>query len=135
MAKILVIDDAPELCEVVGDMLEDAGHEVTLVGTSEDGEAACDTHVFNLILCDLVLPVALDSNEIATSDSAMVGVHTIHKLSQRVGAPPIIAVSGFAAADSMDGMRQFGAAATLTKPFTQVELLETVNRLLQNQEQ
>jgi two-component system phosphate regulon response regulator PhoB len=56
MARILVIEDEEDLQEVLSYNLRQAGHEVTVVGTGQDGLARVAAEAPELVLLDLMLP-------------------------------------------------------------------------------
>ena len=125
MAKILVIDDCKEFRDAVGDVLSEEGYEVAYAESAEEGMALCEAQHFDLVLCDLALP--LDMREVQDADeSAMVGVNAIYRLSLKYPHLPIVAVSGQLTGDPLAAMRQFGACGSLSKPFQAGELLQTV---------
>jgi two-component system phosphate regulon response regulator OmpR len=55
MAKILVIEDDPDLRELFTDVLG-RRHEVTASGTAADGLNVCRTIAFNAVVVDVTLP-------------------------------------------------------------------------------
>jgi signal transduction histidine kinase len=55
-AKILVIDDEPEVRAVLAELLTEAGHEVTPAADGTEGLARCETERFDLLLTDLSMP-------------------------------------------------------------------------------
>lgn len=55
-ARILIIEDDPDGRQSVTEAIEDIGFEVTDVANGEDGVACAMEQVFDVILCDLVLP-------------------------------------------------------------------------------
>jgi two-component system phosphate regulon response regulator PhoB len=56
MARILVVEDEEDLQEVLSYNLQQAGHEVTLVGTGQEGLAQLRAETPDLVLLDLMLP-------------------------------------------------------------------------------
>jgi two-component system phosphate regulon response regulator PhoB len=56
MARILVIEDEEDLQEVLSYNLRQAGHEVTVVGTGQEGLARVPAEAPELVLLDLMLP-------------------------------------------------------------------------------
>jgi two-component system phosphate regulon response regulator PhoB len=56
MARILVIEDEEDLQEVLSYNLRQAGHEVTVVGTGQEGLARVAAEAPELVLLDLMLP-------------------------------------------------------------------------------
>jgi DNA-binding response OmpR family regulator len=115
MAKILVIDDQPEICALIADVLSSEGHEVI---TATDGRMGLQLHLRHrptLVITDVLLP-------------GMSGLTLIARLSLEPGVK-IIAISGVSA-ETLDAARQLGAARTLQKPFSVNQLLTTVRQLL-----
>lgn len=134
MSRLLIIDDSDEFRETVSDLLRDAGHDVLTVGSPEEGRLELAAGGFDLVLCDLVMPVnpAL-THSIAAPDSVyggesvMVGVHAIDQFAKDFPSIPVIAVSGKLVGEPLKIMDRFGAFATLSKPFSRKQLLEAVD--------
>lgn len=127
--RILVVDDNDELLAVIGDILADAGYEVTVATNPDDAWVECDTKRFDMVFCDLVMPTEFDGAS-EGAGSAMVGVHAISEFKKRYPALPVVAISGQVAGEPLNGIRQFGASATIAKPFGRDELITTVESLL-----
>ncbi|RME89298.1 MAG: response regulator [Planctomycetota bacterium] len=56
MALILIIDDQPESCELVQEILEDGGHQVLTATSWIDGTSQIHRHHPDLILIDVQMP-------------------------------------------------------------------------------
>src|SRR5262245_59356482 len=56
LARILVIDDDPALCEVARAMLEKAGHAVATAGNGRIGLATVAREPIDVVLTDIVMP-------------------------------------------------------------------------------
>ena len=118
MAKILVIDDDPQIRRMVARILTREGHTVH---EAADGRAGIELfHQLRpaLVITDIVMP---DTE----------GIETIREL--RRGAPtiPILAISG--SGNNPVYLRAatgLGAAAALEKPFSANELHAAVENLL-----
>lgn len=120
MAHILVIDDEEMARFTVRDMLEAAGHEVTEAINGDDGVALQHVHAFDLVITDMIMP-------------KKEGVETIIELKKAHPDQKIIATSGGGRTRNMDFLQmamQFGADQVLAKPFSEDELLESVNTCL-----
>lgn len=120
MAHILVIDDEEMARFTVRDMLEAAGHEVTEACDGEEGVALNLVHAFDLVVTDIIMP-------------KKEGVETVIELKQAKPDQKIIAISGGGRTRNMDFLQlaeQFGADRVLAKPFSEDELLESVNTCL-----
>ena len=118
-AKILAVDDEPELTELMQYNLVRAGYEVT---TAANGREALDCIKRcrpDLILLDLMLP-----------DLDGFGVCEILRRDPLSATIPIIIVSAWASTDSRNLGLELGALDYLTKPFSPKELVSRVNQLL-----
>ena len=118
-AKILAVDDEPELTDLMQYNLVRAGYEVT---TAANGWEALDCIKRcrpDLILLDLMLP-----------DLDGFGVCEILRRDPLSATIPIIIVSAWASTDSRNLGRELGALDYITKPFSPKELVSRVNQWL-----
>ena len=120
MAKILVVDDEPDIIRLVARIMESHGH---LVITAKNGEQALDLvrdDPPDLVIVDLDLP-----------QMTGLGVCKKIKSSQATGHIPIIMMT--AAYVSLAGAKRaagVGADEYIFKPFMSEVLLHNVQRLL-----
>jgi len=56
MARILVIDDAPVMRDFLMEFLVDAGHDVDIAGTGEDGLQKALAGEYDVCICDMHMP-------------------------------------------------------------------------------
>ena len=121
MARILVIDDEPEMRVLLELILKPAGHEVILAADGREGVERYRTSPADLVITDLYMP----NQE---------GLETIREFRTRFPEVAIIAMSGRAAAVTMLSIAQkFGAVAVLHKPFAADELIAAVAKALGGQ--
>lgn len=134
MGRLLIIDDNEEFREVISDLLRSSGYNVLSVGTPEEGRLELAAGGFDLVLCDLVMPVVNPDLSLEdfdyNSESAMVGVHAISQFKREFPDVPVIAVSGKMTGNSLRGIGQFGAFSTLSKPFSQDALIAAVEEAI-----
>ncbi|MGH1403680.1 MAG: response regulator [Alphaproteobacteria bacterium] len=121
MAKLLVIDDSPDVAQLISEMLRREGYEVEV---SFDGRQAIDMigsgQEFDVILTDLIMP-ELD------------GVGLIHQLREMKNETPVLVLSGGGVTiNSSDALKSVEGLATdvLQKPVKYEELLEKVRSVL-----
>ncbi|HEY1017246.1 MAG TPA: response regulator [Herpetosiphonaceae bacterium] len=57
MPTILVIDDETTICQLLGDVLEDAGYEVIAARNGREGVEILKTMLVDLVLCDVMMPL------------------------------------------------------------------------------
>jgi CheY-like chemotaxis protein len=115
-AHVLIVDDDPDLQEVMALTLEAAGHRVSQALHGARALELVAREPPDLILLDMKMPV-MDGWTFAAEFHARYG--------DRV---PLVVVT--AAEDARSRARETGAAAWLGKPFDLDTLLETVERLL-----
>lgn len=114
--RVLIIEDQPEVLEVMVVALTHAGCEVEAAADGEEGMRQAETGRFDLISTDVDLP-------------GMNGFEICLRLKQNSALrhTPVIFVSGRAGEDDLQRGRELGAADYITKPF---DLLALVSRLL-----
>src|SRR5882724_943752 len=120
---VLVVDDDPMVCVAIEVCLQRQGFEVTVADGGEAGLRALESSDFDLMLIDVFMP-------------HMRGFESIRMFHERMPDIPIIAMSGYAFANTErapDFLRmtiELGAACCLRKPFTPNALLTTVDQCL-----
>jgi len=116
--KILLAEDNPVNQEVIGEVLQRAGHSVQL---AEDGEKALDAlsgeDHFDLVLLDMNMP------EVSGLD-----VLKQFRFGDTTGSTPVIMLSADAMPETIRQCREAGADDYLTKPVEITLLLQTVAR-------
>ena len=122
MARILIIDDEPQIRSMLKLMLERDGYEVV---EAPDGVAGIKVYRQNpadLIITDLIMP---------NKD----GIGMIIELKKEFPDVMIIAMSGGGLNKPdgyLKGAKKLGAACTLTKPIDREEMLKAVKDILKN---
>jgi CheY-like chemotaxis protein len=121
MARILVIDDEELVRETLEIVLEDAGHQIALAEHGKAGLAKLDQGVFDLVITDLFMPV-------------MEGFETMREIRKRDQDIKIIAISGGGRGAEqelfLEDAQLLGANATLSKPFSNQQLIALIDHLL-----
>jgi len=104
MAKILFIEDEPQLQKVLGEFLRNQGHEVTSALNGDDGIRALKNNFPDLVLLDLVLP--------HTS-----GTEVLAQIRKEPGgeALPVIVLTNREDSDAVTQSIELGAVAYLVK--------------------
>jgi DNA-binding response OmpR family regulator len=120
MARIIVIDDDPEMRAAMEQVLSSAGFEVLTADDGRKGLALSRGAPVDLVITDLVMP-------------GMEGIETIRKFHREFPGVPIIAMTGNPNLGNMllTAIR-LGAGRTLAKPFHPDELLALVKDVLQS---
>lgn len=113
--KILVVEDDPDMREVMEFMLEQIGFKVVLAGSVEEAAAEARSTQIGLIISDLGLP-------------GQSGLALLNVLGCK-GTIPAIALSGYGAEEDVQASRAAGFNEHLVKPVTPDKLYEAVRRL------
>jgi DNA-binding response OmpR family regulator len=106
LARILVVDDSPDVRLALATILEDAGHDVV---EAEDGDQVFDLAVAespNLVLLDVMMPRVNGFDALATL-----------KADTRTSPIPVIMVTAKGRPEDMAMARSLGAVEYITKPW------------------
>ena len=116
--RALVVDDAPDVTEMLSLLLQYAGYEVVTVYSGPQALAAAQAASFDVIVSDIGMP-------------GMNGYELAERLrnSDDYRATPMIAVTGFSMYDDRDRALAAGFNAFLTKPVNPRDLISLVERL------
>ena len=112
--SILLVDDDPDTCESLTDLLEHHGYRVDSVSTGAQAIEKAQVDRFSTVILDLNLP---DGDEIAV----------LRVLQERVPATPILILTG---SDQKATALHNGAFAFLLKPGNRDELLDVLSRAM-----
>lgn len=115
MKKILVIEDNLEVRENTCEILELSGYKVFSAENGKVGIQAALDHMPDLIICDVMMPV-LDG---------FGTLKILHKNPKTTHIPFIFLTAKAEKDDFRRGMN-LGADDYITKPFTDIELLEAI---------
>lgn len=121
LARILVIDDDPNVGEVIKRLLSTQGHEVILSQNGDDGYAILKAEAFAMLIVDIFLP--------GTS-----GLEIIQAVGANYPDIKVIAMTAFGAHDDIDlkgFAERYGAISTLEKPFDNEVFLQSVSSALE----
>ncbi len=118
---ILVVDDEPNILEVVSAYLRSEGYHVVVAADGEEALAQADTHQPDLLVLDVMLP-RLD------------GLEVCRRVRARRPTPIIMLSARGEETDKLIGL-EFGADDYLTKPFSPRELVARVKAVLRRSQQ
>jgi DNA-binding response OmpR family regulator len=123
MPRILVIDDDPQMLELLRRMLERAGYEVFEAPDGRKGLRVCQSTRIDLVITDIIMP-------------DMEGLAVIMELRREFADMKIIAISGYAHISPEGTLylalgSTLGADRTFTKPLEREELLRAVRDLVE----
>jgi len=118
-AKILVIDDEPEITEIVDAFLTTAGYEVAVENSSPGGIRRAKEFKPDLILLDIVLP-GMDGYDVCN----------LLKKDAVTADIPIVFLTGKDARDDQGRSFKAGCDLFVKKPFSCERLLDIVKIVL-----
>ena len=121
--RVLVVDDEPDLLELVHYNLTKAGYDVACVMSGAEALTHVQTHTPDLILLDVLLP-DVDGLEVCKA----------LRRSPQAGRVPIVMLTARSEdADIVAGL-ELGADDYLTKPFSPRVLLARIKAVLRRQQ-
>jgi len=118
MARILIVDDEPDMRLAVRNVLKLRGYEISEAG---DGPSALDLAREtrpDLVLLDMRLP-------------GMDGIEVLAGLKKIDDTVPVVMITGYGHIQSAVDVMKLGASEYLQKPFENAQLVETVKRFIQ----
>ncbi|HRO87634.1 MAG: sigma-54 dependent transcriptional regulator [Chiayiivirga sp.] len=120
-ARILIIDDEPDIRSGLADILGDEGHRVTLAGDAAEARARLGEAAFDAVLLDIWMP----------------GTDGLALLREWVSAgelpQPVIMMSGHGTVETAVEATRLGAYDFIEKPIALAKLLITLERALEAQ--
>jgi CheY-like chemotaxis protein len=118
VSRILVVDDEPDVAELVVLILGNAGYEMEAVHSGRAALARLETEAYDLVICDLVMP-------------EVNGIAVFEALQQRPEPRPrLVFLSGYYDAGGYEDFLNESGVPTLPKPFDFKALPETIARVL-----
>ena len=120
MARVLVVDDQPEVRRVMLRLLQRAGHTIAEADGGAEGLRQVAAQPVDLVVTDLFMP-------------DMDGLEFIRELARRRPGTKVIAVSGggfMEAASILAVASTLGAVRTLSKPYDPSRFLALVEEVL-----
>jgi len=119
LRKVLIVDDAVSMRQMVSFTLKQGGYEVIEAEHGQDALNKLQTNMVDLILTDLNMPV-------------MDGVSLIQKVRkiQSMKSKPILMLTTEGLAEKKEQGKAAGATGWIVKPFDPEELLQTLAKVL-----
>ena len=123
MARILVVDDEPDIVEVITFTLETKGHEVISARDGADGLVKVKNEAPELIILDVMMP-------------KMNGMQVVDYLrnKEEFSHIPIImltATTQFSRRPDEEWRKKVGVEDYISKPFEPLDLIDRVDKVLQ----
>lgn len=115
---ILIIDDEPDIREILAFELDHEGFDTVTVESGEQALAALGSRRFDLAITDLKMP-------------GMDGIATLEGLKRLDPRIRVLIATGYASAETRLACAERGAAGYIQKPFDLEEIVAAVHRTLE----
>lgn len=116
--RALVVDDAPDVTEMLSFLLRYAGYEVVAAFSGAQALQAAHAESFDVVVSDIGMP-GMSGYELAAALRAI----------EDYRQTPLIAVTGFSMYDDRDRALASGFDAFVNKPVNPLELVSLIERL------
>jgi two-component system, NtrC family, nitrogen regulation response regulator NtrX len=120
MTDILVVDDEPDIRELIADILQDEGHGTRLAWDSETAFAEINKAPPNLIILDIWL-----------KESRLDGIEILKKVRRDNPEIPVVIISGHGNIEIAVAAIKQGAYDFIEKPFNIDQLMVVITRALE----
>jgi len=114
-SSVLIVDDDPDICQALSDLLDHEGYQVQAVGTGSQALAKAKAQRFGAVLLDLMLP-DLD------------GFSVLKSLKEGDPNLPVIILTAYPTREKKNALLEQGAFAYFVKPYNRDELKATLRR-------
>jgi CheY-like chemotaxis protein len=116
--RALVVDDAPDVTEMIAMFLQYAGFDTVMAFSAPEALEAARSEQFEVIVSDIGMP-SMNGYELAAALRALPEYSRV----------PLIAVTGFSMYDDRGRALEAGFNAQLTKPINPMTLLDLIKSL------
>ena len=116
--SILVIDDDPDMRQVLSDFLQRSGYRVVEAANGQEGIFAAESEPIDAVILDKEMP-------------GMSGLDVLSFFRRLRPRLPIIFITAFGGRDDEDESRRRGAWLYLEKPFRVATVVEAVQSVLE----
>ena len=117
--RALVVDDAPDVTEMISMLMRYAGYDVVTALSAPEAFEAARADRFDVVISDIGMP-GMNGYELAEALRALPAYSGV----------PLIAVTGFSMYDDRKRALSSGFDDFLTKPINPDDLLDVVKRLI-----
>lgn len=114
--KILIIDDEEVICNACQLILFERGHSVEIKTDGASGVKALQSNKYDIVLLDMMLP-------------DMEGMEILKIIKQKPVKVCVIVISGYSTVESALKAMKLGAVDYLAKPFSEDDLLASIEKV------
>jgi two-component system, chemotaxis family, CheB/CheR fusion protein len=116
--RALVVDDAPDVTEMIATFLQHAGFDAVMAFSAPEALEAARVERFQVVISDIGMP-GMNGYDLAIALRALPEYSNV----------PMIAVTGFSVYDDKGRALQSGFNAHMTKPINPMSLLDLIKSL------
>lgn len=116
-AHLLIVEDDPEMLDLLRKVLEKEGYRVSLAADSHEATAWLSKIPFDLVVTDMVMP-----------DNG--GLELLQDIRASQPALPVIIITAFGDWGTYSRALELGAAAFISKPLKMAELTTAIHTAL-----
>ena len=121
--EVLIVDDEPDICGAVQDLLQDEGYSTRTANDTDSALAALAERVPSLVLLDIWL-----------RNGEREGIDLLQTVGSRFRDLPVVMISGHGSVRTAVDAMNLGAVDFLEKPFDSGLLLHVIGRSLETQQ-
>lgn len=114
--NILIVDDEPEVAEVLAQSLNRQGHHTTTVNTGVDALHQVDNSAVDAMFLDVSMP-------------GMNGLEVLAEVKRRKPGLAVVVITGHATADEVEEVKRLGAVDVIPKPSALTHYHRAIERL------
>ena len=114
--NILIVDDEPEVAEVLAKSLDRQGHRITTVNSGEDALRRLEDTPVDAMFLDVSMP-------------GMNGLEVLAEVRRRRPTLAVVVITGHATPDEVDEVRRLGAVDVIAKPAALTHYHRAIERL------
>lgn len=115
--RILVVDDQRYFRELIEGLLHEEGYEVQTAGSGEEALHVMESHFFDVVITDLVMPV-------------MSGTDLVQRIKERDPDQDVIVITGVVDVKSAVDAMKIGADDYLLKPFEREAIAASIESIM-----
>ena len=117
IAKVLIIDNEPETCRLIKEVLEEAGYSVSVAVSGCAGLLLIKEYEPDIIICDVMM---------GRDD----GIEIAKRIKEDGNTCPLIMMSAYGSQDKLIRALEIGADDFIAKPFSPKNIVPIVTRVL-----
>ena len=125
-ARILVVDDDPQIRDLLTTFLERDGYEIDTADSARSAVTAMESSTFDVVLTDKNMPDG--------SEDIEAGMLVLQHVQEHAPATEVIMITGFATIETAIEAMKMGAFDYIMKPVPMDELRRKIERILEYKE-